>query len=499
MEQLSALDANFVYMETPSTPMHIGGLTILDPSTAPGGKVGFKDILRYVEGRLDGARIFRQKLAHVPFDLDHPYWVEDENFDLEYHVRHIALPKPGDWRQLCIQVARLHARPLDMTKPLWEFVIIEGLDNVEGVPKGSFALVQKMHHAAVDGKSGLEMSLALLDSDPELKPRKYDTKWKPESSPSQLSLLTKANINNLTNPVRGARTLMNLMSIPKRVKEVQRQFQQRDDAKAKVPKTRFEGKIGPNRVWDGRNFPLSDIKVIRNAFPGATVNDVMIAVVSGAMRSYLDGVGELPETGMKIGVPISVRDEKDSGAAGNQVSMMVVGCGSHLPDAADRLDFIAGETKRSKAMSEAVGARTLMEVSGALPAGLLSTAVKTLSRYKLAGALSPGLNTVITNVPGPPGKFYFAGAEAVKSYGLGILAEGMGLFHTVTSYDGNVCLTVLADRDILPDPANYANMVQQSFDDLMEAAATRASEQPAKKKASAKPRKTNAGTKKKRG
>lgn len=187
MEQLTALDASFAYMEKSSTPMHIGGLGIYDPSTALGGAVGFKDILKYMEGRLDGARTFRQKLVRVPLDLDHPYWVEDENFDLEYHVRHVALPKPGDWRQLCILASRIYARPLDMNKPLWEYTVIEGLDNVEGVPKGSFALLQKTHHAAIDGKSGMEISMALHDLDAKMKPRKFDRSWKPEKPPTHLA------------------------------------------------------------------------------------------------------------------------------------------------------------------------------------------------------------------------------------------------------------------------------------------------------------------------
>ncbi|MCY4426813.1 MAG: wax ester/triacylglycerol synthase family O-acyltransferase [Halieaceae bacterium] len=495
MQQLSSMDASFIYTETPFTPQHLGGFSIYDPSTAPGGKVGFKDLLRYIEGRLDGARIFRQKLVHVPFDLDHPYWIEDENFDLEYHVRHIALPKPGDWRQLCIQIARLYSRPLDMTKPLWEFTVIEGLDNIEGVPKGSFAMLQKMHHAAMDGKSGLEMSLALLDSDPKMKPRNFNRKWKPESAPSPLSLLAKAYINNVRSPIRGARNLTNLFSIPQRVQEVRKQFPQREDAKTKVPKTRFERKISPHRVWDGRSFPIADIKTIRSAFPGATVNDVMIAVVSGSMRSYLDSVGELPDTTMKVAVPISVRDEKDSDAAGNQVSVMFVGCGSHLPEAGERLRFVVEETKRSKAMSEAVGAKTLMEVNGSMPAGLMAAGFKTLARYKVAGTVNQGMNTYLTNVPGAPGKLYLAGADAVTSFGAGILMEGWGIFHTATSYDGKVYLSVLADREALPDPANYANMMQQSFDDLLEAASKSSTEQTARKIAKARPRKTKGSAK----
>ena len=141
MQQLSGLDSSFLYLETGTTPMHIGSLSIYDQSTAPGGRVTFKEILEFFEQRLHKARAFRQRIARVPLSLDHPYWIEDPDFDLEFHVRHIALPRPGDWRQLCIQAARLHARPLDMRKPLWEAYVIEGLDNVEGVPKDSFALV----------------------------------------------------------------------------------------------------------------------------------------------------------------------------------------------------------------------------------------------------------------------------------------------------------------------------------------------------------------------
>src|SRR5438067_7962319 len=157
MQQLSGLDASFLYFETPNAPMHVGGISIYDQSTAPNGAVTFKGILENSEKRLHLVRAFRQRIVRVPFDLDHPYWVEDQDFDLEYHVRHIALPKPGDWRQLCIQVARLHSRILDASRPLWEVYVIEGLDNVEGVPPGSFAVMQKTHHAAVDGVSGMEI------------------------------------------------------------------------------------------------------------------------------------------------------------------------------------------------------------------------------------------------------------------------------------------------------------------------------------------------------
>ena len=484
MEQLTALDASFAYMEKSSTPMHIGGLGIYDPSTALGGAVGFKDILKYMEGRLDGARTFRQKLVRVPLDLDHPYWVEDENFDLEYHVRHVALPKPGDWRQLCILASRIYARPLDMNKPLWEYTVIEGLDNVEGVPKGSFALLQKTHHAAIDGKSGMEISMALHDLDAKMKPRKFDRSWKPEKTPNPLSLLTKAHVNNLVNPVRGVRNLRNLVPMPKRLYDMRKQFTQSDDAKGNAPKTRFNSKVGPHRVFDGREFALTDIKKIRSRFAGATVNDVMLAVIGGSLHKYLKAKKDLPEKTLKIGAPISVRDENDKDSAGNQVTMMIVGGGTHLDSAAERLEFVMAETQRSKAMTEAIGAKTLMEISGAMPAGLTAAGTKMMAG--IADRFNPTVNTVLTNVPGPMFKMYFTGAELVKSFGMGILAEGQGLFHVVTSYNGDVILTILADRDILPDPEFYAECMQESFDDLMKAQPLKKAAARVRKKASAK-------------
>lgn len=473
MKQLSALDAMFAYTETANTPMHIGQLLIYDPSTAPGGAVGFKDILRYIEGRLDGARIFRQKLVRVPLDLDHPYWVDDANFDIEFHVRHIALPKPGDWRQLCIQAARIYARPMDMNKPLWEYTVIEGLDNVEGVPKGSFAMLHKMHHAAIDGQSGLQMTLALHDLDAKMKPRKFDMDFKPEADPNPIGLLAKAQFNNIANPVRGLQNLQKLIPMPKRLLDVRREFVQRDDAKTSIPKTRFNKKLSPHRVFDGREFVLSDIKKIREAFPGATVNDVMIAAVSGSMRGYLKAKDDLPDTTLKIGAPVSVRSDDDKDSAGNQVTMMQVGVGTHLADAGERLKFIMAETQRSKAMTQAMGAKTLMELSGAMPAGLTAAGTKMMVRAGLVERLNPAVNSVVTNVPGPMVPMYFAGAELVKSFGMGILAEGQGLFHVVTSYNGNVILTFLADRNIMPDPEFYATCISRSFADLM-AAATKA-------------------------
>src|SRR6476659_5006338 len=208
MQQLSGMDASFLYAETPLAHMAGGGISIYDPSTAPGGKVTFKGILDHIEKRLNKARVFRQRLVRVPFDLDHPYWIEDPDFDLEFHVRHIALPYPGDWRQLCIQVARLVSRPLDLDRPLWEMYVIEGLDNVKGVPKGSFALVTKVHHAAIDGMSGMEMTSAIHDEEPVAEPPLPDTERKPERVPTTAELLWRAGVSNAARPMHGGRVMV---------------------------------------------------------------------------------------------------------------------------------------------------------------------------------------------------------------------------------------------------------------------------------------------------
>src|SRR6476646_9643841 len=245
MQQLSGQDASFVYLETPATPMHRGSVGIYDPSTAPGGFVRFKDILRFIESRLGEARSFRQRLVRVPFDLDHPYWIEDPDFDIEYHVRHIALPKPGDWRQLCIQVARLHALPMDLSKPLWEFTIIEGLDNIPGLPPGCFALLAKVHHAAIDGMSGVEMSAAIHDLSPDKPNRVANDDWKPDSLPGVAELLIKSYFNTLRKPLQYAETMARVVPGLARLGQSVSKGAVSVAGQRLAPKTRLNGKVGP--------------------------------------------------------------------------------------------------------------------------------------------------------------------------------------------------------------------------------------------------------------
>ena len=370
MRQLSAQDASFVYAETPRTPMHIGSVAIYDPSTAPGGFVRFKDILAFIESRLGSARAFRQRLIRVPLDLDHPYWIEDPEFDLEFHVRHIALPKPGDWRQLAIQAARIHARALDLTKPAWEFTIVEGLDGIDGLPPGCFALISKIHHAAIDGVSGVELTAAIHDLDPEKREPETPDTWRPENMPRVAELLSRSYVNNLIQPVRVAETLARTLPGMGRLGEELRRGRVKLNTSRPVPRTRLNGKVGSHRVWDAAFFPLADIRAIKDAVPGATVNDVVLSMVGGGLRAYLQAHDDLPKETLTAMAPISVRTSDQKGDMGNQVSAMVVGLGTHIEDPLERLRFVHDEATNSKALTNAVGAKTLSEYSTVMPAAL---------------------------------------------------------------------------------------------------------------------------------
>jgi diacylglycerol O-acyltransferase / wax synthase len=484
MQQLSGQDASFVYMETPSTPMHIGSVGIYDPSTAPGGFVRFKDILSFIEARLGGAKSFRERLVRVPFDLDHPYWIQDPDFDIEYHVRHIALPAPGDWRQLCIQVARLHSRPMDLTKPLWEFIIVEGLDNIEGLPKGCFALVAKVHHAAIDGMSGVEMSAAVHDLSPDKANRFPDSEWQADSKPGIADLLISGYFNALRQPQKYLETMVrSVPGMARLAAEVGKG--ELSIAGARVPpKTRFNAKVGPHRVFDGVPFPLADVRAIKNAVPGATVNDAILAIIGGGLRHYLEGKGELPADSLTAMAPISVRQEGEKAALGNLVSAMVVSLGTHIADPLERLAHIHGDAVNSKGLTNAVGARTLTDYSQLIPGGLAGLGARLYTRLGVANATAPVFNVVATNVPGSRVPLYFCGAKMVKMFGLGPIFDSMGLINTIYSYVDDIAISFTCDRAMMPDPQEYADALRASFAELRTAVAP--APQP---KAAGKPRK----------
>ena len=467
MLQLTGMDASFLYMETPNAPMHISGLYIYDQSTAPGGKVRFKEIIDNYDQRLQSLPPMTRRLLEVPMNLDHPYWISDGNYDPEFHIRHLALPKPGDWRQLCILVSRLHARPLDRNRPLWEAYVIEGLDNVEGIPKGSFAVFNKTHHAAIDGTSGMEMTAAIHDLSPDYIANRKQAVIEVDSKPSRIELVARAQFNNLKKPFHFLDVAMNTVPGLARTYAATR----RGEFKSVkvVPRTRFNGKVSPHRVFDAVSFELATVKAIKNSVPGATVNDAAIAIVGGAMRKYLQHYDELPDDSMVAMAPVNVRSSDDS-SGGNVVSALTVQVRSDIEAPLERLQAVQEGTSNAKEMSQAIGAKVMTDYTQFIPSMLTAQAARMASRWGLLNRMKPLFNCVITNVPGPQVPLYSTGAKMIANYGTGPVLDGLGLFHVISSYCGEFTISATSCRDIMPDPSFYRQCLEESFAELAAAA-----------------------------
>lgn len=485
MRQLTAQDAAFLYLESQGAHLHLTGLYIYDQSTAPGGMVRHKDILRYVESRLHTSPVFRQKLVSLPLSVDYPYWVDDDQFDLEFHIRHIALPEPRDWRQLCILVARIHSRRLDLSRPPWEMYIVEGLDNINGIPRGAFAIIAKYHHAAIDGATGREIIAGLhstrseFEADPEPEP------WEPESEPSWLGLMARAAANNIRQPFQLTKAMASVLP------GISQSLLKRDlpdvGQKYEVPDTIFNAPVSAHRVFDGITFKLRELSDIRKAVPGATVNDVILTLCGGALREYLLSRDELPEESLVVMAPINTRTENETDVAGNVLATMIVPVHTDVDDSLARLRAVREVTAGAKATDRAIGARQMTDISRHIPSATTALAGRLVTSLGL-GYRTRFANCTVTNVPGPQQPLYFNGARLLKSTGCAPIIDGMALILTAISYNGEIVLSVTGCREITPDPEFFIACARRAFQNLKKAAAaeTRASKPRTAKK---KPRK----------
>ncbi len=470
MKQISNTDAVFFYADTPHTPSVVGGVSIYDPSSAPGGKVRFMEILQYMRERLHLWEPFRQKLVRVPMDLDLPYLANDPDFDLEFHVRHIALPKPGDWKQLCILLARIYSRPLDMNRPMWEMYVIGGLDNIDNIPKGSFAVLIKIHHILTDGVSAIALMEAIHELDPEASRDKGTDSFDgtDESLPTDAALLTRALPNLVQQPLTSIGHTSAL--IRGELKAGRSRRQERLLKSPSVPRTRFNEPVSVHRVFEGREYVLEDIRKFRKAINGATINDAAIAICAGAMRRYLLAKEELPKTSLVAMCPISVRTEGAEGDGGNQISDMAVAMGTDIEDPIARLQAIRIRTQDAKRMAAVRGPDLLSHISGILSPALASATFRRAEGMKWISKMRPICNTFVSNVPGLPMDIFFAGAKLVAGYGMAPLGDGMGIFHAVTSHKNTLTISITACREHLPDPDFYAECIDQSYNELRKAA-----------------------------
>jgi WS/DGAT/MGAT family acyltransferase len=460
---MSGLDASFLYLETPSMHMHVCATVIFDPATAPGG-YSFGRVRQLVESRLGRLPRFRKRLASVPLHLHHPVWVDDEDFDLDYHLRRIGCPTPGGIAELAVLTADIAGRPLDRTKPLWEMWVVEGL------AEGRHGLIIKIHHACTDGVSGANLMLHLFDLTPDT-PREEPPPWEPEHGPGDVQLVGYALANWARHPLRLARLLP---ATAKGAAGLVRVRRARKDGPGMptpftAPRVPFNGTITPHRAVAFVDVDLAGLKAVKRAFD-TTVNDVVLAVCSGALRRWLASVGQMPESSLQAVVPISVHEASSNGHGVNKVSALFTSLATDFDDPVERLLRIAETNHNAKEEHQAVGAQMLREWAEFAAPATFSLAARLYSSSGFAARHPVVYNLIVSNVPGPAFPLYFCGGEIIGLYPLGPILEGIGLNLTVLSLRDKVGFGFISCRELLPDIGALASEVPAALEELTAAA-----------------------------
>jgi diacylglycerol O-acyltransferase len=480
MRQLSPLDAQFLAVESANTYGHVGSLAVYDPSTAPGGRLRIEDICRLTSQRLHLLPPFRWRLVPVPFGLDLPYWIDDPDFDLDFHIRESAVPPPGADRQLAETVARLFARPLDRSRALWELYLIHG---VEG---GRVALLTKVHHSVVDGVSGNEILSVLLDPTPEgrdVPPPEEELSG--ERAPGELEMLGRGVLGIPRQPVRalrhapkaipslpdlpGANAFPGVPTLARGMARLKQLLGAPGDegvlevASAVPPRTPFNGPISPHRRFSFGSISLDSVKALKDEL-GITVNDVVVALCATAVREWLLDRDALPDDPLVAMIPVSVRKEGEE--YGNRIGAMIVPIATNEPDPRRRLMRTHELLRSAKERHAAVPAALLTDATAFIPPAVAALAARTT--MQIMGRTRPPLNLVISNVPGPRDPVYCAGAQLQASFPVSVVIDGVGLNITVMSYRDRMDFGIIADRDQVDDVWSLMDGVREALAEFEE-------------------------------
>ena len=467
MKQLTGLDATFLYMETPTTYGHVNGLAVYErPSPDFDPYAIVRERFSTVIGHLEP---YRRRVVEVPFGLDHPYWINDPNFDLDYHVREIGLAPPGAADQLAEQVARIIGRPMDRRHPLWEVYVIEGLQD------GRWAMLSKTHHATIDGASGVMMMQLLNDDAPDSEWPFPPVEWEAEEVPSETDLLRRAVSHLVTNPVKAAglqlrivrnlaesngltnvgevanRTRRMLSSAVGRSQEAAATDQQLQGVAVppvQAPPTPWNKKVGPHRRFAMRSTSLSNIKRLKEATDG-TVNDVVMAICAGALREYLLRHDALPDEPLQAMVPVSIRTGDEADPWTNRVSSIIAELPTDCDDPLERVARCRTAMEGAKRQFELVPADAIAEATDYTSPVVATAAVRLVAR--LSNRVNLPINVVISNVPGPRRPLYFAGAKLDHYIPVSTITDNVGLNITVHSYEDQLDFGLVSDRDLVPD------------------------------------------------
>ena len=481
MRQLTSLDAQFLALESRRQSGHVGGLAILDPSTAPGGVLTIEDLKALLGERAPLLPPLRWRLVEVPLGLDFPYWIDDGDFDIDFHVRELALPSPGSDAQLAEQTARIMSRPLDRARPLWEVYLVHGL------PSGHVAVLTKIHHALIDGLSGAEIMGLLLDLTPEGRelPDAPPPEDEPGRDPSELEMLGRGLLGLPRYPLRllqslpaavpnieetplgvlpGAGTLGRLAKGLGHVLGGGNGSPERGSLVA--PKTSFNGPVSPHRRFAFGQLALEDVKKVKNEY-SCTVNDVIVSMCAGAVRHWLIEHDELPEEPLVAQVPVSVRTTEQTGTYGNRILLMAAPLFTDMSDPVERLLRTHDALTVMKERYRALPAELLQDANNFIPPAVFHRAAQLTFRLSTSRPGRPTWNLVISNVPGPQFPLYMAGAELKANYPVSVITDGMGLNLTVMSYCGHLDFGLVADRDQMPDLWNLMDWLAEELDVLL--------------------------------
>ena len=466
MERLSALDVSFLTNESSSSHMHVGGILIFE-----GPPPSYDDLMEHVSSRLHLVPRFRQKLAFPPVPTGRPFWVDDPAFNLSYHVRHSALPAPGSEEQLGKMAGRVFSQQLDRTKPLWELWLVQGLT------RKRFALVTKTHHALVDGVSGVDIATVLFDLKPVPDPAEPDHDWVPDPEPSSATLLAKDAEAVVRAPVRLLRRIGEAIEHPGAAAQ---QLGEAAEGVGEIgwafvnaaPKVPLNVEIGSHRRYAWVRSNLAQFKQVKDAL-GGTVNDVVLAVVAGALRSWLTARGIRTEgLELRAQVPVSIRAQDERGHLGNRLAAMRAPLPVYIEDPVARLEQVTEAMRDLKQSKQALGAEVISRFNDFAPPTLLAQAARINFSTRL-------FNVVVTNVPGPQVPLYVLGRELEDCFPVGFLPPNQALFVAIMSYNGGINFGLLADYDSMHDLDLIADGIERSIAELVEAAGEASKREPA--------------------
>jgi diacylglycerol O-acyltransferase len=439
LDRLTAVDASFLHQEGPHSHMHIGGLTIME-----GPPPDMEDVLEQIRRRLHLVPRYRHKLAFTALDSGRPVWIDDPSFNLEYHVRHTALPSPGRWEQLRNLTARIFSQGLDRSKPLWEMWFIEGLKD------DRFAMISKSHHALVDGIAGVDLATVLFDVSPNPPPLRHSGRaWQPHPEPGAAELVAAGLRGAVRAGIELAEGAIDALAHPEhalaRAREVAEGIGEIVWAGLNpAPETPLNVPIGPHRRFVAVASSLDDFKAVKNAF-GGTVNDVVLGVVAGALRSFLISRGRHTEgVELRALVPVSVRGEDEHDTGGNRIVVMRGPLPVYIADPVERVRFVSQAMNGLKESKQALGAEVIAGVQNFAPPTILAQA----SRLNFSTRL---FNLIVTNVPGPQFPLYVLGREMLEAYPVAFLPESHALAIAIMSYNGQMNFGLLGDFDALPE------------------------------------------------